>query len=308
MLRHGYDRGLAAGVVASAGTLAALIPPSIMFVLYGVFAEVSIVALLMAGLLPGLLTAAAYTAMIVARCRLDPRLAPALEPCGAPGARRAARRRATAKVWPLLALMAGVIGGLYGGVFTPTEAGACGAALALALALGQRRIGWRGIGESLRDAVLTTAQIFFVAVGAILFTRFLSLAGLGPALAGTVEAWATGPLALIVVMAAVYLLLGMFLDPIGIMLITIPVFVPMASALGLDPVWLGVLVVKFVEIGLLTPPVGFQVYVVRGAAGEALPLGTIFRGCAWFLACEVAVVALLIAFPPISLALPAALL
>jgi tripartite ATP-independent transporter DctM subunit len=276
-----------------------------MFVLYGVFAEVSIAALLMAGLLPGLLTAAAYTAMIVVRCRLDPALAPALPP--GPGHLRQ-RRSATARIWPLAALMAGVIGALYAGLVTPTEAGAAGAALALALALAQRRLGWRGLGDSLRDAVTTTAQIFFVAVGAILFTRFLALAGACAALAVAVGPWAADPRLLIAAMAAVYLVLGMFLDPIGIMLITIPVFAPLADAAGLDPVWLGVLVVKFVEIGLLTPPVGFQVYVVRGAAGDALPLGTIFRGCGWFLACEVVIVALLVAFPPISLALPGALL
>ncbi len=305
MLRHGYDRGLAAGVVASAGTLAALIPPSVMFVLYGVFAEVPISALLMAGLLPGLLTAAAYTAMIVVRCRLKPALAPTLPPNPR---HRQERRRATARVWPLITLMVGVIAALYGGVVTPTEAGAAGAALALALALAQRRLGWRALGDSLRDAVTTTAQIFFVAVGAILFTRFLALSGIGAALADAAGPWADDPLLLIAAMAAVYLVLGMFLDPIGIMLITIPVFGPLAATAGLDPVWLGVLVVKFVEIGLLTPPVGFQVYVVRGAAGDALPLGTIFRGCGWFLACEVVIVALLIAFPPISLALPNALL
>ncbi len=306
MLRHGYDRGLAAGVVASAGTLAALIPPSVMFVLYGVFAEVSIARLLMAGLLPGLLTATLYTAMIVIRCRCDPGLAPSVADDGA--RRGALRWRTTARTWPLAALTAGVLGGLYGGFLTPTEAGAAGAALALTLALVQRRLGWRGVGESLKEAVTTTAQIFFVAVGAILFTRFLALAGIGAALADAVAPWAGEPLALLAAMAVAYLVLGMFLDPIGIMLITIPVFVPLGKALGLDPVWLGVLIVKFVEIGLLTPPVGFQVYVVRGAAGDSLPLGTIFRGCGWFLACEVVAVGLLIAFPQISLALPNALL
>jgi len=306
MLRHGYDRGLAAGVVASAGTLAALIPPSVMFVLYGVFAEVSIARLLMAGLLPGLLTATLYTAMIVVRCRRDPGLAPKVAEGGA--CRAAVRWRATARTWPLAALMAGVLGGLYGGWLTPTEAGAAGAALAIALAFARRRLGWRGLGESLTEAVTTTAQIFFVAVGAILFTRFLALAGLGDALADAVAPWAGAPLALVAAMALAYLVLGMFLDPIGIMLITIPVFVPLGEALGLDPVWLGVLIVKFIEIGLLTPPVGFQVYVVRAAADDTLPLGTIFRGCGWFLACEVVAVGLLIAFPQISLALPNALL
>jgi tripartite ATP-independent transporter DctM subunit len=302
MLRFGYDKGLAAGVVASAGTLAALIPPSVMFVIYGVFAEVSIVKLLIAGILPGLLTAAMYTAMILIRCRLNPALAPPLDE--SPEERRALRGAATAKVWPLLVLMLGVIGGLYGGVFTPTEAGAGGAAIALAIAVAQGRMGLRGLYESLKEAMATTAQIFFIGMGAIMFTRFLSLAGIGAYLSGLVGEWALDPLLLVIAMSAVYLVLGMFLDPLGIMLITIPVFLPMFEALGLDLVWLGVLIVKYIEIGLLTPPVGFQVYVVKGVVGDKIPLQTIFRGCFWFLLCEVVVMILLIAFPSISLVLP----
>jgi tripartite ATP-independent transporter DctM subunit len=302
MLRFGYDKGLAAGVVASAGTLAALIPPSVMFVIYGVFAEVSIVRLLMAGILPGLLTAAMYTAMILIRCRLNPSLAPPLDE--SPEERRALRGAATAKVWPLLVLMLGVIGGLYGGVFTPTEAGAGGAAIALVIAVAQGRMGFRGLYEALKEAMATTAQIFFIGMGAIMFTRFLSLAGIGAYLSGLVGEWALDPLLLVIAMSAVYLVLGMFLDPLGIMLITIPVFLPMFEALGLDLVWLGVLIVKYIEIGLLTPPVGFQVYVVKGVVGDKIPLQTLFRGCCWFLLCVVVVMILLIAFPSISLVLP----
>jgi tripartite ATP-independent transporter DctM subunit len=302
MLRFGYDKGLAAGVVASAGTLAALIPPSVMFVVYGVFAEVSIVKLLIAGILPGLLTAAVYTAMIIIRCRLDPSLAPPVE-VGA-DERRTMRWRATGKVWPLLLLMLGVIGGLYGGIFTPTEAGAGGAFIALAISVLQGRMGVREFLLSLKDAMGITAQIFFIGMGAIMFTRFLSLAGIGAYLSSAVGGWAVDPLLLVMAMSVVYLILGMFLDPLGIMLITIPVFLPMFRALDLDLVWLGVLVVKYIEIGLLTPPVGFQVYVVKGVVGETISLNDIFRGCFWFLACEIVVMGLLIAFPAISLVLP----
>jgi TRAP-type C4-dicarboxylate transport system permease large subunit len=137
-----------------------------------------------------------------------------------------------------------------------------------------------------------------------MFTRFLSLAGIGAYLSGLVGEWAVDPLLLVIAMSAVFLVLGMFLDPLGIMLITIPVFLPMFRALDLDLVWLGVLIVKYIEIGLLTPPVGFQVYVVKGVVGDRIPLQTIFRGCFWFLACEVIVMILLIAFPAISLVLP----
>ncbi len=302
MLRFGYDKGLAAGVVASAGTLAALIPPSVMFVIYGVFAEVSVVKLLIAGILPGLLTAAVYTAMILIRCWLNPALAPRVEDSAE--VRRTMRWRATRKVWPLLVLMTGVVGGLYAGLFTPTEAGAGGASLALVISLLQGRMSFRGFLDSLRDATATTAQIFFIGMGAIMFTRFLSLAGIGAWLSAAVGDWAVDPLLLVIAMSVVYLILGMFLDPMGIMLITIPVFLPMFRALDLDLVWLGVLIVKYIEIGLLTPPVGFQVYVVKGVVGDAIPLQTIFRGCFWFLGCEVLVMVLLIAFPQISLVLP----
>lgn len=302
MLRFGYDKGLAAGVVTSAGTLAALIPPSVMFVIYGVFAEVSIVKLLIAGILPGLLTAGMYTAMILIRCKLNPALAPSIKLSETE--RRKERWRATARVWPLVLLMLGVIGGLYGGVFTPTEAGAGGAAIALTIAVLQGRMDVPGFVSSLKEAMATTAQIFFIGMGAIMFTRFLSLAGIGSYLSGVVGDWAVDPVLLVLAMSLIYVILGMFLDPMGIMLITIPVFLPMFRDLGLDLVWLGVLIVKYIEIGLLTPPVGFQVYVVKGVVGDRIDLHTIFRGCFWFLGCEIIVMALLIGFPQISLFLP----
>jgi C4-dicarboxylate transporter, DctM subunit len=304
MLKAGYDKGLATGVVASAGTLAALIPPSILFVLYGIFAQVSIAKLLIAGILPGILTAAVYSTMIVVRCTLNPRLAPHIRFEHREHLWRE-RRQALKEVWPLLALILGIIGGLYGGVVTPTEAGAGGAFLALVIGVAQRKLSVRRFLDSLRDAMGTTAQIFFVGMGAVMYTRFLGLAGISSLFAQLIGSWALDPILLVVAASIIYLILGMFLDPIGMMLITIPVLVPMFSAIKLDLVWFGVLVVKYVEIGLLTPPVGFNVYVVKNAVGEGVPLEAIFRGCLWFLACEVLIMTLLIAFPAISLWLPA---
>jgi tripartite ATP-independent transporter DctM subunit len=303
MLKQGYDKGLAAGVVASAGTLAALIPPSILFVLYGIFAEVSIVKLLIAGIMPGLLTAAIYSVMIVVRCRLDPSLAPSIKFTDRRALRRE-RRESTKEVWPLAVLIAGIIGGLYAGVVTATEAGAGGAFLAMVLGFLRRQMPVAKVRDSLRDSMATTAQIFFIGMGAVMYTKFLALAGLSSAMAETIGQWALDPVLLVVAISVIYLILGMFLDPLGIMLITIPVFVPMFAALKLDLVWLGVLVVKYVEIGMLTPPVGFNVYVVKAAVGDTIPLETIFRGCFWFLACEVVIMSLLIGFPQISLWLP----
>jgi tripartite ATP-independent transporter DctM subunit len=303
MLRQGYDKGLAAGVVASAGTLAALIPPSILFVLYGIFAQVSIAQLLIAGILPGLLTAAIYSTMLFVRCRLDPTLAPLIKMEDRTALRRE-RIDSLKEIWPLIALILGIIGGLYGGVVTPTEAGAGGALLAVIIGVSQRTITLEKFLDSLKDAMTTTAQLFFVGMGAVMYTKLLALAGIGPMFTDIIGSWAVNPVLLVIAASIIYLILGMFLDPLGIVLITIPIFVPLFTALHLDLVWLGVLVVKYVEIGMLTPPVGFNVYVVKNVVGDEIPLETIFRGCFWFLACEVVIMTLLIAFPQISLWLP----
>ena len=301
MLDQGYDKGLAAGVVAAAGTLGSLIPPSILMVLYGIFAETSISKLLIAGILPGILTAAVYAAMIVTRCALNPALAPRVERTET----LADRLRATRDVWPLLALIVGIIGGIYAGIVTPTEAGAFGAFLAFVLAWSQKRMSWVLFRASVTEALINTAQIFFIAVGAVMLTRFLALSGVPFFIGQTIGDWALDPVLLVLAMSLVYVLLGMFLDPLGLMLLTLPLLLPMFEALNLDLIWLGVLVIKFLEIGLMTPPVGFNVYIVKSVVGDAIPLGVIFRGVAWFLACEVVIVALLVIFPQISLVLPA---
>lgn len=304
MLNAGYAPSLAAGVVASSGTLGALIPPSVMFVIYGVFAEVSITKLLIAGVIPGLLTAAVYALMIVGRCSLNPELAPPLRSTLPRKDLWRERRRALAPIWPLLVLIIGIIGGLYGGVFTPTEAGAAGAFLACVIAFLQRRLTFRVLNASVMEAVKTTAQLFFVAYGAVMYTKFLALVGLPGMMTDMVGVWALDPILMLLAVSVIYLILGMFLDPLGVLLLTLPIVQPMFAALGLDPIWLGVIVVKYIEIGLLTPPVGFNAYVVKNVVGDRIPLETIFRGIGWFLACEVVIMALILSFPQLSLWLP----
>jgi C4-dicarboxylate transporter, DctM subunit len=303
MLKHKYDKGLATGVCASGGTLDALIPPSITFVIYGVFAEVSVPRLLIAGIVPGLLTAAVYMIMIMARCWLNPSLAPRVE-----FADRAALWRerwdSLAGIWPILVLIIGVIGGLYAGVVTPTEGGAAGAFLAALIGVVQRKLTLAGFIDALKDGMATTAQLFFVGIGAILYTKFLALSGTADMFKEMIGTWAVNPLLLVIAVSIVYIILGTFMDPLGMILLTIPVFVPMFSALNLDLVWFGVLVVKYIGISLLTPPVGFNIYVVATATDNSIPLQTIYRGCYWFLACEVLIMTLLIAFPQLSLFLP----
>lgn len=303
MLRQGYDKGLATGVVASAGTLAALIPPSILLVLYGVFAEVSISQLLIAGIIPGLLTAAVYTAMIMIRCWLNPALAPRLSDAELETL-KLDRWQSLKETWPLGALILGIIGGLYGGIVTPTEAGAAGAALALLIAILQGRMDVGKLLAALKESMSVTAQIFFVGMGAVMYTRLLSLTGVSPLLVDMVGGWAGDPLMIVIAVSIIYLILGMFLDPLGIMLITMPVFLPMFQALDLDLIWFGIIVVKYIEIGMLTPPLGFNVFVVKTVVGRTVEMWTIFRGVGWFLVCEIFIMTLLLAYPQITLFLP----
>jgi tripartite ATP-independent transporter DctM subunit len=303
MLKHKYDKGLATGVCASGGTLDSLIPPSIAFVIYGIFAEVSIVKLLLAGILPGILTATVYMLMIVGRAWLNPKVAPSIVFDDRQALWRE-RWASLGEIWPIVVLILGVIGGLYAGVVTPTEGGAAGALLAVLIGVVQRKLSWAGFVDSFKDAIGTTSQLFFVGIGAVIYTKFLALAGSAEMFTQLIGSWAIDPLFLVIGVSIIYVILGMFLDPLGMILLTIPVFVPMFAALKMDLVWFGVLVVKFIGIGLLTPPVGFNVYVVKNVVGASVPLEAIFRGCLWFLACEVVIMTLLIAFPQISLWLP----
>ncbi len=303
MMKAKYDKGLATGVCASGGTLDALIPPSITFVIYGIFAEVSVAQLLLAGVMPGILTAVVYMVMIIGRCWWNPELAPPVVWEDRSALWRE-RWSSLTEIWPISVLILGVIGGLYTGIVTPTEGGATGALLAIVIGLVQRRLTWQGFVDAVKDAIGTTSQLLFVGVGAILYTKFLALAGIGPVLTEMVGSWSVDPLHLVIAVSIIYIILGTFMDPLGMILLTIPVFVPMFQALHLDLVWFGVIVVKYIGISLLTPPVGFNIYVVASAINNEIPLKTIYRGCYWFLGAEVVIMILLIAFPEISLWLP----
>jgi tripartite ATP-independent transporter DctM subunit len=299
MLRHRYDPGLATGVVACAGTLGILIPPSIIMVIYGIFVEVSVAQLFIAGVIPGLLTAAIYAGQIVLRCMWNPNLAPVLDERPSWHARFAA----LGEVWPLPLLILGVIGGIYSGLATPTEAGAVGAALSVVIGVAQRRLSFRAFREAAREAIFSTASIFFVAIGAVMLTRFMALSGVPTFLGDAVQIFGIDPLVIVLTTGLVYLILGCFLDPLGMMLLTLPVFLPMFKAANIDLIWFGILLVKYIEIGLITPPVGLNVYGIKVMVPD-LPLEVIFKGACWFLLSEAIIVTLLIAFPQISLWLP----
>ncbi|WP_339713660.1 TRAP transporter large permease [uncultured Sneathiella sp.] len=300
MLRLKYNEGLAAASAAAGGTLGALIPPSIMLVIFGWLAEVSVGQLLMAGVVPGILTALMYSGMIILRCSLNPSLAPRLEirPTWSD------RISVLTPIWPVPLLVVSILVGIYTGIVTPTEAGAFGAFVVFMMALCMRNMTWKTFRESLREALVSTSSIFFIAISAIIFTRFLALSGLPNFLSQFVSGIEMAPLAIVLVTSVIYLILGMFLDPLGILLITLPILLPVFREANIDMIWMGIILIKYIEIGLLTPPVGLNVFVVKSVVGDRIPIMRIFGGMTWFLLAEAIIMVLLIAFPEITLTLP----
>ncbi len=300
MLRLNYNPGLAAASAAAGGTLGALIPPSIMLVIFGWLAEVSVGRLLMAGVVPGILTALIYAAMIVLRCTLNPGLAPRM--VERPSWRE--KIRALPPVWPVPVLVVAVLIGIYGGIVTPTEAGAFGAFVVFLMALARRSMSWSVLSSSLREALISTSGIFFIAISAVIFTRFLTLSGLPAFLSQFVSGAGLDPLTIVLITSVMYLILGMFLDPLGILLITLPILIPVFKEADIDLIWMGIILIKYIEIGLLTPPVGLNVFVVKSVVGDRIPITQIFGGMVWFLFAEIIIMTLLIAFPALVLTLP----
>jgi tripartite ATP-independent transporter DctM subunit len=300
MLRYRYDPGLAAGSVAAAGTLGSLIPPSILMVLYAIFAEVSVSKALMAGILPGILSAVMFSLMIVIRCKLNPALGPSLQDKVTWGERLAVLRQ----VWPLPMLILAVIGGMYSGVFTTTEAAAGGALMAFVIAAAQRRLNFAVLKASIVEALTGTAIVFFIAIGGVLLSRFMAFSGLPAFMGDVIESLAVDKLTLIIIISLIFIILGCFLDSIGLMLLTIPILLPMLEAVDADMIWFGVLVIKYLEIGLVTPPLGMNVYVIKSVVGNTISLEKIFKGVTWFVVTDIGTLALLIAFPGIALLIP----
>lgn len=300
MMRYRYDPGLATGSVAAAGTLGSLIPPSILMVIYAIFAEVSVSKALMAGILPGLLSALMFGLMIVVRCKINPKLGPPVTETVTWAERFAVLR----DVWPLPALVLGVIGSMYSGVFTSTEAAAGGAFLAFVVAAAQRRLTLAVVKAAVIESLTSTAAVFFIAVGGVLLSRFMAFSGLPNFMGEWLGEFTVNKYVFIIVVSIVFVFLGCFLDSIGLMLLTIPILLPMLDTVGADLIWFGVLVIKYLEIGLVTPPVGMNVYVIKAVVGDKIPLETIFRGIGWFVLTDVVTLGLLIAFPSIALLIP----
>lgn len=302
MISHGYSKRFAVGCVAGSSVLGMLIPPSLLLIVYGLIAEVSVGKLFTAAIIPGLLLAGVFSLMIFLMAHFTP---------GQIGRPRIADDVETitlgefaSKLLPIVLLVAAVLGGIYTGYFTPTESGAVGAAGALIIALARRSLDWKKFGRILVECAEISASILVLIVAANLYSRMLTLTGIPQAVSGYIVAAELGMLAFLAVYLLILIVLGMFLDSVSIMLVVLPLMLPVVSALGGDLIWFGIVTTIAVEIGLLTPPFGLAVYVVKGTLPEGTAtLNEIFAGSLPFVGAMILVTVIVMAFPILSLAL-----
>ncbi|MGH8632572.1 MAG: TRAP transporter large permease [Burkholderiales bacterium] len=298
MRRYGYSDSLGTGAIAAGGTLGIMIPPSVPLMIYGVLTETDVAKLFIAGVIPGLLLIVLFMAAIAVTTWLDPAAGPPAE--AQPWAQRL---RALRKIAAVVALFAAIFGGMYFGLFTPTEGAGIGAFGGFTILLVRGSWNWRVWGAALGDTAKTTGAVFVVAMGALVFGNFLNLAGLPDAMVGWIRSMDLSPLGVVLTICAIYLILGCVFDSLGMLLLTIPVFFPVVKSAGIDPIWFGIVVVLMIEVGLITPPVGMNVFVVKAVIPE-VPTGRIFRGVWPFVGAMLLALVLLLAFPGLAVWLP----
>jgi tripartite ATP-independent transporter DctM subunit len=298
MRRFGYKDSLAAGSIAGGGTLGILIPPSVIMVIYGIMTETSIGKVFIAGILPGLVSTALLCLAVVWITWRDPAAGP-------PGERSGWRERGRAvrHVWPVVLLFVLVIGGIYGGVFTATEGAGIGAGGAFLFALARRALTWRVLVEVLVESARTTSMLFMILIGALIFANFINYTTMPADLKSFVIQFGVHPVLVIVAICAVYVVLGTAMEELSMILLTVPLFFPVVTGIGYDAVWFGVVVVVVVQIGLISPPVGMNIFVVKNLIRH-LSIGTVFRGVTPFFVAQVCLLAILVAFPALALYLP----
>ena len=297
MRKFKYANTLATGCIAAGGTLGILIPPSTVMVLYGIITGQSIGDMFMAGVIPGLIQIALYIAVVRLWVRRRPEAGPAGE-----SHTMAQKVRSLSKVWSIVALFVLVIGGLYVGFFSPNEAAGVGAFGALLLGLARCKNRFAFLRDSLEDAVRTSGMCYLVVLGAMIFGYFLTVSRIPAELSGLIAGVVESPLLIVLGVLLVMVILGCFMDSMAIVLLTVPIFYPLIEAYGINPIWFGILVVRVTEIGLITPPVGLNLFVIKGVAD--VPMISVFRGVMPFLVAVAIHVAILLAFPILSFWLP----
>ncbi|MCA0922582.1 TRAP transporter large permease [Pseudooceanicola nanhaiensis] len=290
MHRQNYDLRIATGSVAAGGTIGALIPPSIILILFGIQSNSSINELFVGGLMLGLASLAFYVAAVMVYWLRNPERLPRITDTP-----KGDRWRKTLEIWPVLLLIVSVLGGLFGGLFTATEAGAFGAFMTIVIGVLRRSLSWVRFKESLIDTLLAAGALFIIAFGANLFTKLVAISGLSREVSQFVEGLGLGTNGLLVMIVLIYLALGMFLEPIGALMLTLPLFLPLIGVHGIDKIWFGVLVAKLLEIGMITPPVGLNVFVIHSVARDYVKLEQIFAGILPFLFADLLLVALMLA-------------
>jgi tripartite ATP-independent transporter DctM subunit len=296
--KHKYDDALSTGCIAAGGGLDIMIPPSIILVIYGIITRTSIGKLYIGALVPGIMQAVMYMMAIYIICKINPNLGP-------PGGRTTFGQKVTSlkAIWAVLLLFVLVMGGLYAGVFTPTEAAGVGAFGAFVIAIGRRKLSWKGFVSSLRDAVNVSAMSFMILVGAAMLGYFFSVSRLPHATATLVASLGLGSLAILVIVVVLYMILGCLLPSLPMIVLTVPIFFPMMTSLGFDPVWFGIIIVLMVEAGQITPPVGINVFVMHGIAKD-VPMYTIYKGIVPFLIVNILNVIMITIWPELVLYLP----
>ena len=300
MMKFGYSKSLSIGSIAGAGSFAAMIPPSITMVIYAIMTEQSVGQLLIAGVIPGILTAAVYLVGVYFIVRLKPKLAPPITET----VTSRERWRAAGQVWPLALLMALVLGGIYTGLFPPSAAGAAGAFGAFCLALYRKR-GFRGwLIPTLQDAASISCIIFVILIGGLLISRMLAVVGVIDDMVLQITSFADTPLKFMILASLLYIVLGCFLDTTSMMVVTLPFLYPVTVALGIDPIWFGIVLVKLIEISVVTPPVGINLFAVMSAVGKQATFKHVYLGVLPFIVFDLLVLALLIAFPELATWLP----
>ena len=298
MKRFNYSDRLAAGAIAAGGTLGIMIPPSTLRVIYAIFTETNVGKMFAAGILPGILGAALLCLAVQWTCWRDAKAGP-------PGERSSWRARGAALrgVWPVAVLFLFVMGGIYGGLFTATEGAGMGAFGAMMFALWRRALTWQTLYAALVEAGRTTAMLFTILIGALIFADFINITTMPADLKQFVLRFELHPILVVAAIMAIYILLGTAMEELSMVLLTLPVFFPLVVGMGLDPVWFGILIVTIVEIGLISPPVGMNLFVLSTLLPQ-VPTTTVFRGVLPFMGADVVRLAILIAFPAISLWLP----